>query len=276
MSSSATDGVEFRKEKLGVRELWRESRGVIGTQYWTFVGICLVGIFIASAAPMNILLGPMMCGIYMCFFSRMQGREVNFSQVFKGFDHFLESFIATLIMTAFSLVIMVPVALAMMMAMLAVGAGIGALAVEEARTAHEVQSHDEFSDWEEGAMAGVGEEPAESDVMKETTVTGPRVDGIGEEHAEEPLEAGAHRLIEEDHQDHGHDGIAESPMPPTVAVLVVAATLAVYGGLFLSIILISVLVGVFFVFTFPLIVDCLANCIGERTYTPTFQSCLQR
>jgi len=256
MSSSATDGVEFRKEKLGVRELWRESRGLIGTQYWTFVGICLVGIFIGSAAPMSVLLGPMMCGIYMCFFSRMQGREVNFSQVFKGFDHFLESFIATLIMTAFSLVIMVPVALAMMTAMLAVGVGIGVLAVEEARTEEVVEWNDEFPADDAGAIAEVGEESAELDVTKESTVAGPRVDAIGEEHAEE--EAWAQRLIEQDHHGHGdheHEGIAESTMPPTVTVLVVAATVAVYGGLILAIFLMSVLLGVFVIFTFPLIVD---------------------
>jgi uncharacterized membrane protein len=53
-------------------------------------------------------MGPMMCGIYYCFFRRMRRETVEFGMLFRGFDYFLESFLATLILVGVMLAVMLP------------------------------------------------------------------------------------------------------------------------------------------------------------------------
>jgi uncharacterized membrane protein len=50
--------------------------------------------------PMGILLGPAMCGIYMCLFSQEAGETPSFNVLFQGFNYFSQSLIATLLMVA--------------------------------------------------------------------------------------------------------------------------------------------------------------------------------
>ena len=51
----------------------------------------------------------MMCGLQMCYLSKMRGEKVQFDLLFKGFDHFVESLIATLIMFGVIIGGMIPV-----------------------------------------------------------------------------------------------------------------------------------------------------------------------
>tara|TARA_B100000029_G_scaffold248393_1_gene245224 strand:- start:1273 stop:2001 length:729 start_codon:yes stop_codon:yes gene_type:complete len=81
--------------------------------FWIMVAICLVGWFIAGAAPMNVLLGPMIAGIYMCMFAIMRGERPGFETLFKGFDVFIETLVATLIMVGVWIVVMIPMGIAM-------------------------------------------------------------------------------------------------------------------------------------------------------------------
>jgi hypothetical protein len=71
--------------------------GLIKDRYWLFMGITAVGLLIGSLGPLGILLGPMMCGIYLCLLARMRGEMATFELLFKGFDYFAQSVIATLI-----------------------------------------------------------------------------------------------------------------------------------------------------------------------------------
>jgi uncharacterized membrane protein len=52
---------------------------------------------IAGFVPLGILMGPIMCGIYLTLFRHMRGGKIEFSMLFKGFDYFVESLIATLL-----------------------------------------------------------------------------------------------------------------------------------------------------------------------------------
>jgi uncharacterized membrane protein len=63
---------------------------------------------IGGAVPLGILLGPMMCGLYFSFFSKRRGHPVEFGTLFKGFDYFGPSVIATLIHVVPILIIVVP------------------------------------------------------------------------------------------------------------------------------------------------------------------------
>ncbi len=76
--------------------------------YWVFVAICGVGTLLGGLAPMGILMGPMMCGIYLAFFRRMEGAPVRFEDLFRGFDHFVQSLIVSLLIFAISFVLTLP------------------------------------------------------------------------------------------------------------------------------------------------------------------------
>ena len=67
-----------------------------------------VAILLGSFVPFGIVLGPMMCGIYMALFRRRRGEMVEFGILFKGFDYFGESIVATLIHYVPMVMIIVP------------------------------------------------------------------------------------------------------------------------------------------------------------------------
>ena len=101
------DNIQFRTGVIKPVECLKEGWALIKDQYWLFLGIVFVGIFIGGAVPL-VLIGPMMVGIYMCFFRRMRGEPVEFGNLFKGFDYFAQSLIAALIQMIPMVVIMVP------------------------------------------------------------------------------------------------------------------------------------------------------------------------
>lgn len=105
MSASLT---EFNRGAIRPVECLKGGWELIKGDYWLFLGITVVGILIGSAVPLGILMGPMMCGIYLCLFHRMRGERVEFGLLFKGFDFFGESVIATLIQVVPIVVLIAP------------------------------------------------------------------------------------------------------------------------------------------------------------------------
>lgn len=84
-------------------EGWR----LVKSDYWFFVGVTFVGVLIAQLAPMNILLGPAMCGIHICLLRQANGQRVKFDMLFQGFNYFGASFLATLFLVGISIVLVV-------------------------------------------------------------------------------------------------------------------------------------------------------------------------
>jgi hypothetical protein len=70
---------------------------LVRKQYWLFVGLCAVGMLIGSSVPLGILMGPMMCGLYLAFFRVRRGLPIEFGTLFKGFDYFGQSVVAALL-----------------------------------------------------------------------------------------------------------------------------------------------------------------------------------
>jgi hypothetical protein len=81
---------------------------LIKDQYWLFLGMALVGMLIGSAVPLGILMGPMMCGLFWSFFQLRRGQRVEFGNLFKGFDFFGQSVIATLLHMVPIMAIVIP------------------------------------------------------------------------------------------------------------------------------------------------------------------------
>ena len=101
------NNVQFRTGVIKPVECVKEAWALIKDQYWLFLGIILVGVFIGGAVPI-VLSGPMMVGIFICLFRRMRGEPVEFGNLFKGFDYFAQSLIAALIQMIPMVVIIVP------------------------------------------------------------------------------------------------------------------------------------------------------------------------
>jgi len=101
------DNIQFRTGVIKPVECVKEAWALIKDQYWLFLGIILVGVFIGGAVPI-VLIGPMMVGIYICLFRRMRGEPVEFVTLFKGFDHFAQSLIAALLQMIPMVIVMVP------------------------------------------------------------------------------------------------------------------------------------------------------------------------
>lgn len=109
--------IPFQRKAVQPMVCLKSGWALIKDQYWLFVGMCLVAIIIGSVVPFGILMGPMMCGLYLALFQRRRGQTVEFGVLFKGFDYLGESIIATLIHVIPVIVIIVPFYIAFYAAM---------------------------------------------------------------------------------------------------------------------------------------------------------------
>ena len=99
--------IEFRTDRVSSREMFSEARTLMSGHFWIMVGICLLGLIVGGVAPFGVLMGPMMCGIFMCWFAIMRNEKPTFSLLFEGFDVFMESLVAMLIQLGISMLTMV-------------------------------------------------------------------------------------------------------------------------------------------------------------------------
>ena len=103
-----TPQIPYRRNAVEPIQCIKAAWELVKDQYWLFVGMCLIGLMIGSAVPLGILLGPMMCGLFLTFFKRRRGEIVEFGTLFKGFDYFGPSLIATLLHVIPILAIVIP------------------------------------------------------------------------------------------------------------------------------------------------------------------------
>lgn len=104
-----SDMTEFRRGAVKPVECLKAGLELVRNQYWLFVGITLVGMIIAGVVPFGILMGPMMCGVYLSLFKQRRGQRVEFGDLFKGFDYFGDSLIAAVLHVVPIFLIMGPV-----------------------------------------------------------------------------------------------------------------------------------------------------------------------
>jgi uncharacterized membrane protein len=102
-----TPEIPFNRKAVEPVECIKRGWELIKPQYWLFVGMCFIALLIGGAVPL-ILQGPMMCGLYLTLLKTRRGEPVEFGTMFKGFDFFGPSLIATLLHVLPILVIVVP------------------------------------------------------------------------------------------------------------------------------------------------------------------------
>lgn len=77
---------------------WQLLRG----SYGNFLGVVIVAILImmvGGCIPLAPLNAPIMCGIYLCLLARTYNQPFDTGTLFKGFQHFVPAFIASLFVT---------------------------------------------------------------------------------------------------------------------------------------------------------------------------------
>lgn len=99
--------VEFKRNAVQPVECIKAGWELIKSQYWLFVGMTVVGVLIGNVFP-PVLMGPMMCGIYLALFKTRRGERFEFALLFKGFDYFGDAVIATLLHMIPIVVVIVP------------------------------------------------------------------------------------------------------------------------------------------------------------------------
>lgn len=103
-----TPEIPYKRKAVDPLECIKAGWQLVKPQYWLFVGMTLVAFVIGSAVPFGILMGPMMCGIYLTCLARRRREPVEFGLLFKGFEFFGPSVVATLIHALPIVAILIP------------------------------------------------------------------------------------------------------------------------------------------------------------------------
>jgi hypothetical protein len=85
-------------------------KSLLGDDYWLFVLISFVAFFLGTIVPFNILMGPMLVGVYMCMAAKERGERLEVGMVFNGFDRFVDALLVFLILAVANIIIFVPIA----------------------------------------------------------------------------------------------------------------------------------------------------------------------
>ena len=74
-----------------------QAQRMIAPQYWLFVALAAVTYLLGSIVPFYLLLGPLACGMHLCFRAAVRSERASFDLLFKGFDWFGQCAIASLV-----------------------------------------------------------------------------------------------------------------------------------------------------------------------------------
>ena len=100
-------------------QCYQEGWELIKDEYWVIFAASAVGMLLGSIVPFGILLGPMMCGIYLIMLRRMRGETVLVDHLFKGFEWFGPSLVTFLLTLVAVMVMFVPVGIVVAVAAVA-------------------------------------------------------------------------------------------------------------------------------------------------------------
>lgn len=89
------NGEEFQRGVIQPVQCFKEAWEMIKGQYWMVFATVLVGLLVGSIIPF-LIIGPMICGIYICLLDVYDGKQIDLGRLFKGFDHFLPSLLVTI------------------------------------------------------------------------------------------------------------------------------------------------------------------------------------
>ena len=104
--SATVPQVTFKRNAVRPVECVKGGWNLIENQYWLILGMCFVASLIASIV--GLLMGSLMCGLFLTFFTMRRRQPIEFGMLFKDFDYILQSIIAALIHAIPVMIIVVP------------------------------------------------------------------------------------------------------------------------------------------------------------------------
>jgi uncharacterized membrane protein len=87
---------EFTRGQIHPIECAKEGFARIKEDYWLLFAIALVGLLIAGVS-MYVLMGPMICGIFICYLKCLDGKKVVFDDLWLGFKYFGRSVLLVIV-----------------------------------------------------------------------------------------------------------------------------------------------------------------------------------
>jgi uncharacterized membrane protein len=103
-----TPDIPYKRKAVEPVECIKAGWELVKPHYWLIVGMCLIGYVIGTAVPLGILMGPMISGLYLTFFALRRREPIEFGTLFKGFEFFGPSVVATLLHAIPVAVILIP------------------------------------------------------------------------------------------------------------------------------------------------------------------------
>lgn len=91
-----TPEIPYKRKAVDPIECIKAGWELVKPQYWLYVGMAFIAYVIGQAVPV-ILMGPMLCGFYLCLFMSRRREPIEFGTLFKGFDFFGPSLVAMLL-----------------------------------------------------------------------------------------------------------------------------------------------------------------------------------
>ena len=102
-----TPEIPYKRKAVDPIECIKAGWELVKPQYWLFVGMAFITYAIGQAVPV-LLMGPMLCGFFLCLFTARRRDPLEFATLFKGFDFFVPSLVATLLHAIPVAVIIIP------------------------------------------------------------------------------------------------------------------------------------------------------------------------
>lgn len=127
---------EFNRRAINPIQCLSDGYAMLKGSYGAFLGVLIIAgliMIVGSCIPLAPLLPPMICGIYLCLFAMMNRQPFDSGTLFKGFDFFGQSFLASLVTT-------IPIFVLLFVMQIGLG-GVGAI-VDTMKTKKDPQTED--------------------------------------------------------------------------------------------------------------------------------------
>jgi hypothetical protein len=86
-------------------DCYREAWEMIKPQFGMVLAVYFIAMLIGGMV--GLIMGALMCGLFLCLFDLQEGREIKIDRLFNGFQYFLPSFIVMLVMIIPIIIMMV-------------------------------------------------------------------------------------------------------------------------------------------------------------------------
>jgi membrane-anchored glycerophosphoryl diester phosphodiesterase (GDPDase) len=106
---------QFNVDVIKPVECLKEAWELVKPQYWILFAVTIIGVMIGGAT-IYILLGVMMCGIYLCYLQAVDGQKVEIETLFKNFKYFLPSLFLVIVMVVPAIIVMLVIYIPLLMA----------------------------------------------------------------------------------------------------------------------------------------------------------------